>query len=135
MTSLHNHQHTAIAASLATAYGSGSNKRPKLRRPPPEAFGDDAVVDATFCASGGSVSLSWWHAKVASGEAPEPVIRAPRFTRWRLGDVRKFWIDFVAKAALQTQVGQDLQDRATKASAAAKAVRQARAKAATPPQA
>lgn len=45
------------------------------------------------------MSLSSWHELVRVGEAPQPVIRAPRCTRWRLADVRQFLIDRAAAGA------------------------------------
>lgn len=118
----------AIAASKHSAYGATAKKRPKIRREPPAVFGNDALIDIEVCAAGGGVSLSWWHEKVRTGEAPEPAIRAPRFTRWNLGQVRQFWTDYVAKAAQEAQAADSVKDRAAKASAAAKAARQAHAK-------
>ena len=57
-----------------------------------------ALIDATAAAATGSMSLSWWHEKVAAGEAPQPVIRAPRCTRWRAVDVAEFWQRFGERA-------------------------------------
>jgi predicted DNA-binding transcriptional regulator AlpA len=38
------------------------------------------------------ISRSCWLAWVAAGEAPEPAIKAPRFTRWRAADVAA-WVE------------------------------------------
>ncbi len=65
------------------------------------------------------MSVSWWHEKVASGEAPQPVIRAPRCTRWRVSDVADFWRRF---AELPGR-GTEMLTQARKASSIAKARR------------
>ena len=78
-----------------------------------------ALIDASACAATGSMSLSWWHAEVAAGRAPQPVIRQPRFTRWRLVDVHQFWHE-QACGALNND---GTRTRAAKASAAATAKR------------
>lgn len=57
----------------------------------PAALADVALVDARTSAATGGMGVSWWHARVAAGEAPKPVIQQPRMTRWRLADVRAFW--------------------------------------------
>lgn len=74
-----------------------------------------ALVDAKTAAAPGDVSLSWWHAEVAALRAPQPVIRAPRMTRWRMSDVAKFWAEFAARAQHDARVV----DQAAKASGAA----------------
>ncbi|MCI1191602.1 hypothetical protein MOJ79_07090 [Calidifontimicrobium sp. SYSU G02091] len=57
---------------------------------PDEARAAALVSKRTACAMG-DVSSSWWDERVQRGEAPQPVIRAPRFTRWRLADVAAFY--------------------------------------------
>lgn len=42
------------------------------------------------------MSVSWWHAEVLAGRAPQPVMRGVRCTRWRVADVREFWRQRVA---------------------------------------
>jgi hypothetical protein len=91
-----------------------------------------ALIDAAACASFGSMSLSWWHAEVAAGRAPQPAVRQTRCTRWRLADVRDFWIEFAERAASNTEAAVQVTLRATKASARAQAARRARAAAAEP---
>ena len=53
-----------------------------------------SLIDAAACANVGSMSVSWWHEEVRAGRAPQPVIRKPRCTRWRVSDVRDFWQGF-----------------------------------------
>ena len=86
-----------------------------------------ALIDAPTCAAAGDMSISWWHGEVHAGRAPAPVFRKPRCTRWRLADVRAFWIDSATKTAADTQVAARVTAQATKASAKAKATRTAKA--------
>ena len=85
----------------------------------PLGLADVALIDAATCAAAGDMSLSWWHEQVRAGRAPAPVIQQPRFTRWRLVDVRAYWIERAEKAAADTQTSEMVKARATKASAAA----------------
>ena len=84
-----------------------------------------ALIDAKTCAAPGAMSVSWWHEKVAAGEAPQPAIRKPRCTRWRVKDVADFWRDFAAQG--DGEAGARLKAQARKASAAAKVKRAAQA--------
>ena len=102
----------------------------KTSRPLPAALVDVALIDAPTCAAAGDMSVSWWHEEVRTGRAPAPVIRKPRCTRWRIADVRAFWIESVEKARADTQAAELVRAHAIKASAKAKANRTA--KAATP---
>lgn len=81
-----------------------------------------ALIDAKTAAAVGSMSLSWWHAEVAAGRAPRPVIQQTRFTRWRLQDVRSFWERRAGQA--DDAKAQQVAQQAKTASAAAKAKRQ-----------
>lgn len=81
---------------------------------------DVALVDAKSCAAPGGVSLAWWYAEVRTGRAPAPTIRRPRFTRWRLTDVRKFWAELSEKSGADSEAAEFMTARATKASAAAR---------------
>jgi hypothetical protein len=87
----------------------------------PAALADAALIDGPTCAATGAVSLSWWHEEVRAGRAPQPAIRRPRCTRWRLADVARFWREFTERTADDGSVTQ----RAAKASAKAKIKRQA----------
>lgn len=113
------------ATAVANAAGATGITQPIARHQPvPAALADVALIDASAAAAAGSMSLSWWHAEVAAGRAPAPVIQRPRCTRWRLADVAAFWRDFGgqtgdgAAAAVKAQ--------AMKASAAAQAKRRSR---------
>lgn len=85
----------------------------------PEQLASVALIDAKTAAAGGSVSVSWWYEKVATGEAPLPAIRSPRCTRWRLAEVADFWRRF----AERSDRGAEVLAQARRASAAAKAKR------------
>jgi hypothetical protein len=98
----------------------------------PDALADAALIAGPTCAASGAVSLSWWLEEVRAGRAPQPAIRQSRFTRWRLSDVRRFWLELAERAPHDAQVTQ----RATRASikardpgavAKAQATRKARA--------
>lgn len=107
--------------------------------PVPPALADVALVDGPTSAASAGESLSTFHdgvrrtarGELAVGEVPypQPVIRRPRFTRWRLIDVRA-WL--IARAA-QTSSDDDVIRRATNASAKARATsrKTAEARAAT----
>lgn len=60
----------------------------------PDRLAEVALVNAQVAAAVGGAKRSWWLAKVAAGEAPQPVIRQTRFTRWRLQDVHSYWERF-----------------------------------------
>lgn len=96
-------------------------------RPLPASLSDVALIDAKTCAAVGGMSLSWWHAEVAAGRAPEPAIRKPRCTRWRVAAVRAFWIKSAEKSATDSEAADLVKAKATKASAKALALRVARA--------
>ena len=82
-----------------------------------------ALIDAETSASAGQMSVSWWHERVAAGIAPQPVHRAPRCTRWRLTDVREFWLKFAEAGASDTEAATAATAKAKKASEAARAKR------------
>ena len=103
-----------------------TNPKPAARRLPAD-LADVALIDAPICAAVGDMSVSWWHALVAAGRAPQPVVRMPRCTRRHAGQVRDFWIAFVEKAAADTQAAEQATARAKKASAKAKAMRAGKA--------
>ena len=85
-------------------------------RPLPADVADVALIAADTCAAIGEVSVSWWHQEVRTGRAPKPAIQQPRFTRWRLADVRRFWAERAALAASDTEVGERMRAKAKKAS-------------------
>lgn len=84
--------------------------------PLPADVADVALVAADTCATIGDASVSWWHEEVRAGRAPKPAIQQPRFTRWRLTDVRRFWAELAARASADTAAGERMAVRAKKAS-------------------
>lgn len=92
-------------------------------QPLPADLASVALIDAPKCAAAGDMSVSWWHAEVAAGRAPAPVIRRPRCTRWRAADVAAYWRAFAAGAQADASAADAVKVRATKASAAARAKR------------
>lgn len=97
----------------------------------PPALVDAALVDGRTAAACGAISLSQWYDLVRRKEAPQPVVREPRCTRWTLTSVRDFWIARVEKAAADHRGAKLVIDAATRASAAAKSKRRAAAPAAS----
>ena len=95
----------------------------KTHLPPiPSALADVALVAGPTCAAVGGVCLSTWHDEVREKRAPQPVIRAPRCTRWRLIDVRTYWAERAAQG-VDAQEAEKSAAKAKKASAAAQAKR------------
>ena len=92
----------------------------------PADVADVALIASNTCAAIGEVSLSWWYEEVRAGRAPKPVIQQPRFTRWRLAEVRRFWAERAARAAADTGAGERMAARAKLASVMAQAARKAR---------
>lgn len=86
----------------------------------PAEVADVALIAADRCAAIGDVSVSWWYEEVRTGRAPKPAIQQPRFTRWRLADVLRFWADRVAQAAADTEAAERMAAKAKKASIAAR---------------
>lgn len=111
----------------------GLHVTPKTdQKPLPTDLADAALIDGPTCAAVGAVSVSWWHEEVRTGRAPQPAIRQSRFTRWRLADVRAFWIGFAERATHDAQVTQRAKQASMKARdpaavAKAQATRKARA--------
>ena len=64
------------------------NPKPIVLPPP---LVEVALVDAKTAAAVGGLSANWWLDCVRNGAAPQPAVRLPRFTRWRLTDVVEFW--------------------------------------------
>ena len=71
----------------------------KAHLPPvPLALADVALIDGPAAAAAGSISLSQWHDLVRRREAPQPVVRESRCTRWRLIDVRAWLVSRAGQA-------------------------------------
>ena len=99
--------------------------------PIPAELESVALVSVNTFAAAGEVSVGWVYAEVRAGRAPQPVIRAPRCTRWLLSDVAEFWRRRAEASAENAEAAAVVQNRARKASAAAGA---RRALSGTPPQ-
>ncbi len=89
----------------------------------PGALAVVSLIDAEVSASTGGMSISWWLEEVRAGRAPQPAVRRPRCTRWRLSDVADFWRRFAEEGAADTQAAEAMRSKLTKASAAAQAKR------------
>lgn len=101
------------------------NSPSRIRSEVPAGLADVALIDANACAASGGMSISQWHNLVRDGVAPQPAVRATRFTRWRITDVRGFLVSLAERE--QPSGEQAVIDRAIKASAASKAKRQKQA--------
>ena len=84
----------------------------------PAMLADVALIDGPTCAAAGGISLSQWLDQVRTGTAPQPAIRAPRCTRWRLVDVRQHLIDLAATPI--AGVSEAVVEKASKASRTAR---------------
>ncbi|MCG3189300.1 MAG: hypothetical protein LKCHEGNO_01620 [Burkholderiaceae bacterium] len=87
--------------------------------PVPASLADVALVDAPSIAAAAQLSLSAWHALVHDTDAPQPVVRQPRYTRWRLADIRA-WLIERAEAGSDPKAAAAVVENATKASAKAR---------------
>jgi predicted DNA-binding transcriptional regulator AlpA len=96
----------------------------KDQQHPPAALADVALIDAPRIAAAACISLSTWYALVSRGEAPQPAMRAPRCTRWRLADVRA-WLAQRAELGGDASTADAVMTQARRASKAAQAKRQA----------
>lgn len=83
----------------------------------PAELQDVALIDASTSANAAGLSVSHWHNLVRLGQAPAPALRAHRFTRWRLKDVRA-WLEQLPSR--HEGEGAAVIAQATKASRAAK---------------
>lgn len=62
----------------------------KRGTPLPAMLQDVALCTAKEAAASLSVSMTTWHVLVRTGEAPQPVVRRHRYTRWRVKDVCEY---------------------------------------------
>lgn len=100
-------------------------RRPTVRVPLSEMHVDVALADINDVKALTRMGRSWIHDAVRKGEFPAPVIREPRFTRWRLADVRAWLADRIALAANDVQSGEATRHLAKRASDAANSKRRA----------
>jgi predicted DNA-binding transcriptional regulator AlpA len=107
--------------------------RPVVRRPTPPELADVALIDGPSIAAAGCMALSVFHDLVRTGDAPQPVLRGPRCTRWRLVEARE-WLKQRAERgsdpAAVTKVMKAARDASGKARE--KRIRDAAAAASTP---
>lgn len=111
----------AMTAPKTTA-GATAGTKPTVRHPAPPELADVAMIDAPRIAAAGCMSLSTWHDLVRRGEAPQPVIRAPRCTRWKLSDIRK-WLTERAERGSDPHQAHAVVNKARRASKASAAKR------------
>lgn len=87
----------------------------------PAALADVALIDGPACAASCGVSLSKWLELVREGDAPPPVVRQARYTRWSVGTVRAWSVGRANES--DPQAAKRLIDRATRASQKARLAR------------
>ena len=91
-------QHMGIEVTTANhTEQQRKNSRPAVRRPAPASLADVALIDGPSIAAAGCMAVSAWLQLVRNGAAPQPVIRQPRYTRWRLADARAWLIERAAQ--------------------------------------
>ncbi len=118
--------------------GAPAGKRKPTTRPPVHpalagAVAEVALIDGPTAASIGQASISEWHdglrrterGELRAGEVPLPlpVIRKPRFTRYRLADVLGYWRQR-AEQGIDAGAAYRVQQQAVKASRKASEKRQ-----------
>lgn len=109
------------------------NTAPASRKQVPDGLVDVALVDAKAIAASASMSLSALYdgvRRTAIRELldeeipyPQPVIRQPRYTRWRMSDVRAWLVELASAGGAAG--GKRVLDQAARASSAALAKRRA----------
>lgn len=88
----------------------------KSNLPPiPSAVADVALIDGPTCAASSGMALSTWHDLVRLRKAPQPVIRRPRCTRWRMSDLRAFLIERADQGIADAEAAQAVTAKASKA--------------------
>lgn len=71
---------------------------------PPELI-DVALIDGATAARACGLSMSQWYSLVSTGDAPQPVIRRPRCSRWRVTDLRSWLHDAAARGSFERREG------------------------------
>jgi len=97
---------------------------PKALPAVPAALAEFALIDVRQVSAACGLSAHTWQRLVRAGAAPQPAVRAPRYTRWRLADVRAWLL----QRAEQTdhEQAERVVAQARRASAKALAARRAR---------
>jgi len=86
----------------------------------PQDLADVPLATADTSAAIGASSVSYWYEEVRAGRAPKPVIQQPRFTRWSLAAVLRFWQERVEQSAHNSEAGERMSAKAKKASVKAR---------------
>jgi predicted DNA-binding transcriptional regulator AlpA len=60
----------------------------KVHSPTPSAAADVALLDIRDVCAAYRASKSWVYAEIAAGRLPAPAVSSPRFSRWRVADIR-----------------------------------------------
>ena len=114
-----------VAALAVDPLGTPGKRQRAERIPVPAALADVALIDGKTFASAAGICLSELHDRVRSGDAPQPVIRQHRCTRWRMVDARQYLIDLATKGSADAESARRTMANARHASREAKARRAA----------
>lgn len=85
------------ASGRAHPNGVMPKTKPTVRAATPAALADVALIDAKQIAAAACIGLSQFYELLKAGKAPQPAIRAPRCSRWRLSEIRQ-WLEARAAA-------------------------------------
>ncbi len=113
---------------------SKKGTKPTIRHPAPPELAEFALIDGPRIAAAACMSLSAWHdgvrrtalGQLRPGETPypQPVIREPRCTRYRVADARA-WLQRRADEGTAPEVANAVVQNARRASQAARSKRAA----------
>lgn len=78
-----------------------TNTISKSFRPLPRDLTDVALLDINDVCTAVRMSKSWVHEQVRAGRFPQPAVKRPRCTRWRLSDVRAHLVEWAAQPAAE----------------------------------
>lgn len=95
---------TSKSPIKAHASAKARNKTPRIKHTP-AALAEVALISGATCAQAGDMALSKWLGLVASGDAPQPVIKQPRYTRWALADVRQWLVERARAGSMPQRPG------------------------------
>jgi predicted DNA-binding transcriptional regulator AlpA len=74
----------------------------------PEAHADVALCEMKDLVAMVRMSKAWISNEVAAQRFPQPAIKRPRCTRWKVSDVRKWLVEWTAQPATQGGSSGDL---------------------------
>lgn len=91
-----------MAAMFNSHIGPPVNSTDQQQATTKLSLADLSLMSAAACAAAGAMSISQWNAEVSEGRAPAPAVQKPRFTRWRVCDVKKYLLDLAERDPVVT---------------------------------